>query len=244
MSQLKPSFVEDVRKALASSNFTPEDFSVELPKSGKVLFRILFIHKPEYSFALLEDQTSESVTVEQKYLGSSRTERVTRIVFYLRMTPGQYKLESSEEVSSPGDAIEQISKWCSYIRADLYALAPKKDPFEKLREELQRSLDDLIQEPNAYFSQEELNVIDERFDQLYQEIASLKEQHGLTKQQMSDLQKEIEEFKRSARAYPKGIWARLTGNRLVKAAAPAFGNEEASTQLTHHLRRALGRDNE
>ena len=124
MSQLKPSFIQDVRNALGKSRFTAEDFLLDLPKSGRVLLKITFVHKPEYTFALFEDEKQESVTIEQKFLMSSRTERVTQVVYSIKAVPGRFKLESLIEVSEPGSILEELPKWCDNIRADLYALAP------------------------------------------------------------------------------------------------------------------------
>ena len=240
MSQLKPSFIREVREALAKSKFTAEDFDLELPKSGRLLLKITFVYKPEYYLALLEDEKSESVTIEQKFLMSTRTERVKQVVFSVRTVPGRYKVETVSEISHPGDVLDEIPRWCENIRADLYALAPGQDPLEQLRQKLSENLDELVQEPNAFFTEEELKVVDARFDRLYEEIANLREQYSFTKQQLSELQKDFDEFKNSARAYPKGIWAKVTGNKLVKATGKMFNTPEGRTFLFQQVRRVLG----
>lgn len=240
MSQLKPSFIREVREALAKSKFTAEDFELELPKSGRLLLKITFTYKPEYYLALLEDEKSESVTIEQKYLMSSRTERVKQVIFSVRTVPGRYKLEAVSEISDPGEVLGEIPQWCENIRADLYALAPSQDPLEQLRRKLRENLEELVKEPNAFFTEEELKVVDERFDRLYEEIAILREQYSFTKQQLSELQKDFDEFKGSARAYPKGIWAKVTGNKLVKATGKMFNTPEGRTFLFQQAKRVLG----
>lgn len=240
MSQLKPSFVREVREALANSKFTAEDFDLELP-SGRVLLKISFLYKPEYYLALLEEEKSEAVITELGYLtGGKRTERVKQVVYSVRMVPGRFKVESIAEVSNPGDVLSEIPRWCENVRADLYALAPSHDPLDQLRQKLNENLDGLVQEPNSFFTEEELKVVDVRFDRLYEEISNLREQYSLTKQQLSDLLNEFEEFKSSARAYPKGIWAKVTGNKLVKATGKMFNTPEGRTFLFQQARRVLG----
>lgn len=240
MSQLKPSFIQDIREALGRSHFTPEDFELELPKSGRLLVKITFIHKPEYFLAVFEDEKQEQITIEQKYLMSSRTERIRQIAYSVKTVPGRFKIESNTEISDPGNVLDEVPKWCENIRADLYALTPTQDPLEKLRQQLKANLDELVKDPNAYFNEDELSVVDKRFDKLYEDIAQLREQYSLTKQQLAELQKEIEEFKNSARVYPKGIWARITSNKLVKATGQIINSPEGRTFLFQQIRRALG----
>ena len=117
---------------------------------------------------------------------------------------------------------------------------PTPDPLEQLKQQLQAKLDELVNEPNDFFNEEELSVVDKRFDRLYEDISQLREQHSLTKQQLEALQKEIEEFKKSARAYPKGIWAKLTGNKLVKATGQILNTPECRTFIFQQIRRVLG----
>jgi len=240
MSQLKPSFVQEVRNALSMSKFTVDDFEIELPKSGRVLLKITFAYKPEYFLALFEDEKQESVTIEQKYLMSSRTERITQVVYSIKTVPGRFKTEATAELSEPGAVLDEIPKWCESVRADLYALSPIQDPLEQLRQQLKANLDELVKEPNTYFTEEELAVVDRRFDQLYEDIAKLREQYSLTKQQLAELQREVEEFKKSARAYPKGLWARLTSNKLVKTTGQIVNSPEGRSFLFQQIRRALG----
>lgn len=240
MSQLKPSFIQDVQAALSKSRFTPEDFELELPKSGRILLKVTFLYKPEYMLALFEDEKEESVTIEQRFLMSSRTERVKQVTYSIRTVPGRFKLESTMPIGEPGDVLPEIPKWCENIRADLYALAPSSDPLEQIRAKLKQNLDELVKDPGGYFSEEELATVDRRFDQLYEDIASLREQYSLTKQQLAELQREIEEFKKSARAYPKGLWAKITSNRLVKATGRIVNSPEGRTFLFQQIRRALG----
>lgn len=240
MSQLKPSFINEIRAALGNSRFTPEDFLLELPKSGRVLVKIGFAHKPEYFLALTEYEKQEKVTIEQKYLMSSRTESIRQVIYSVKTVPGKFKTEADVGIGEPGDLLELIPQWCESIRADLYALTPTRDTLEQLRQKLQANLDDLVKQPDEFFDENELSIVDKRFDQLYEDIAKLREQYSLTKQDLAALQKEVDEFKKSARAYPKGLWAKITGNKLIKATGSLVNSPEGRTFLFREIRRALG----
>lgn len=240
MSQLKPSFVSDIRAALGRSRFTLEDFVLELPESGSLLVKITFIHKPEYSLSLFEEEKRETVKIEQNYNMSSRTEHIRQVVLSVKTIPGRFKTKTVTEIYEIGEVLELIPTWCEGIRADLYALMPTPDPLELLKQQLKAKLDELVNEPNDFFNEDELSVVDKRLDQLYEDISQLREQHSLTKQQLEALQKEIEEFKKSARAYPKGIWAKITSNKLVKATGQILNTPECRTFIFQQIRRVLG----
>jgi len=240
VSQLKPSFINNIRSALEKSRFTLDDFGLELPESGNVLAKITFLHKPEYFLVLLEEEKREKITTEQKYLFSSRTEYVSQCMLSVSTVPGVFKLREDTEISELGDVLNMIPKWCECIRDDLYALMPAPDPLQELRQQFKSKLDELVNEPDSFFDEEELAVVDKRFDQLYKEISQLREQHSLTKQQLDAIQKEIEEFKKSARAYPKGIWAKITSNKLVKTTGQILNSPEGRAFLFQNIRRALG----
>lgn len=220
MSQLKPSFAREIREALEKSKFTLSDFEIEYPATGRTLLRIAFIHKPAYYFLLTEEMRPE-------------------YVYFVKAIPGEFKLQDVFQVSL-GNVVDAIPQWCENIRSDLYALAPKHDPLEQLRQQLHQNLDGLVNDPDSYFNPDELGLVDERFNRLYEDIADLKEQYALTKQQLATLKKEIEEFKQSARAYPKGTWARITSNKLVKTAGDIVNSTEGRKFLFQQICRALG----
>ena len=121
MSQLKPSFVSDIRIALGNSRFTLEDFVLELPESGSLLVKITFVHKPEYTLSLFEVEKREKVKIEQNFTMSSRTEHIRQLILSVKTIPGRFKTKSDTEIDEIGEVLELIPKWCESIRADLYA---------------------------------------------------------------------------------------------------------------------------
>lgn len=242
MSQLKPSFIQKIRQALENSKFTEDDFLVELPSSGKALLKITFRYREGYQLTLVEEVRSDPVTIQQQFLGTSRVEHKKEVVYYVHKSPGEFKLVTSKEIGRLGLVLEEIPKWSENIRDDLYALAPKSDPFKQMREQFQAKVDEMLkeQEPDGYFSVEELETIDKRLDQVYEDFASLRDELMLTKQQLAELREEIDEFKGSARAYSKGIWAKVTSNKFVKATGKMMNTPEGRKFLFDQGRKLLG----
>jgi hypothetical protein len=240
MPQLKLSFIAEIRTALSTSRFTEQDFDLAFPDSGKVLTQITFVHKPEYFIALHEEERVEPLTIEQRLIGTSQTREVRETVNWVRAVPGSVKVEATYDIDEPRSFLREIPKWCENIKTDLAAVSPRLDPLEELRSKLQATIDHVVTDPDGRFSAEELEVVDRRFDKLYEDIEALREQYAFTKQQLEELRSEMEEFKGTARTYTKGIWAKITGNKLVRATGRLVNTPEGRTFLFQQIKRALG----
>ena len=240
MPQLKPSFIAEIRTALSTSRFTEQDFDLSFPDAGKVLAQIIFAHKPEYFITLHEEERVDSLTIEQRLIGTSQTRKVRETVNWIRAVPGSIKTEQSYDIEEPRLFLREIPKWCENIKTDLAAVFPSPDPLEELRAKLQSKIDQIVSNPNDRFSADELKVVDSRFEKLYEDIEALQEQYALTKQQLTDLRSEIDEFKGTARTYTKGIWAKVTGNKLVRATGRLINTPEGRTFIFQEIKRVLG----
>lgn len=242
MSQLKPSFVAGVKKALENSVFTEGDFEIQLPKTGKVLVKLVFLHKPDYFLECSETIKQEEYTVTQKWMMESRNEKRRYSTVEAQLVPGEFKARETIELSELGQLADLIPKWCSYLRDDLYALAPKQDLLGQLREKFKNDIEQGIADPESYFTEEEVSRIGEKFDAMVEELNHLKEEFSLTKQQLDQIKKEVEEFKNSAQAYPKGVWAKVTSNRLVQFVGKFMNTSEGRKFLFEQAKRILGGD--
>ncbi|MDE2387958.1 MAG: hypothetical protein KGN35_02565 [Betaproteobacteria bacterium] len=124
MPQIKPSFIAEVRSALASSKFTTSDFSIETPDTGKMLIMITFSHRPEYFINLNEEERTDQYTVEQKFLGTTETRRVKEVVYKVRLVPGSVKLADVIELIEPQEFIRQVSGVKTFRKIFLRLLLP------------------------------------------------------------------------------------------------------------------------
>ena len=246
MSQLKPSFLKDIQSALTKSCFSATDFSLEFPEARRALVRITFTHKPEWCLTLFEDESKRTQSVDAVASApdavhrNSCHENVRPKVYTVRMVPGTFKTESVVEIADPGEMLSLLPKWCEGIRADLYAGAVTEDPVENMRRELDADLLELIDAPDAMFSEKELEIIDLRFDRLQGDISALLESDAVDANELEVIESAIDEFKRSARAYPKGVWARVTNNKLAGVTGPVVRTPQGRALLYQEIRLALG----
>lgn len=244
MSQLKPSFVKDIQGAIQRSVFTEDDFLIELPSSGRTLLKIVFLHKSSFALSLFEDKKKESTAIEHTMLGG-RVERglKERMVYSIRVSPGDFKAQVEYEIDNIDNLLREIPKWCENIRSDLYTLAPQVDPLASHKKQFEEYLNNVIKNPDDFFDDSELVTVDTRFDEMFKEIEKLKEQYSLTKSQLDTIQRDFSEFKQSARAYPKGIWAKITGNKLIKTTGQIINSSEGRKFIFQSIKQMLGMDN-
>jgi hypothetical protein len=204
MSQLKTAFVQKIKQALDDSVFSLNDFQINLPTNA--LVEILFVYVPEYKISVFErteryvdEETSGSLV---SMIGKT-TKYKTHEFIELRMSPGEYKSTDVEQLYGIGDLTSKIPSWCSHIQEDLRARAPQKDPLEELKKEFNEKIAGLYENPESFFEEDEVLKFNGVFEDLYLKIEGLQEEHSITKLQLEQVKKEFEEFKDSARTYPK-----------------------------------------
>ena len=239
--QLNKSFVEDVKQTLEDSIFTLEDFKLSTSDTTSALLKINFVYYSEYEFSIYEAmERTEQVTSDTFSFGNKTTKYEKNQKTYVEFSPGEYKSTDTIDLyNGIGDLISYIPKWCQYIRNDLYAKTPKKDPLEELRNKFKIELENLVENPDDYFEEGEVLKVDERFEILYKKIEELQEEFSITKEQLKEIKKEFSEFKESAKSYPKGMWARITNNKLVSSLGGILNSKEGRELLFNQVKKLL-----
>lgn len=231
--------------ALHGPDFTPEDFVVSYPSGHSQFLEIRFAHASGYWFkASQETRQRKSVSdANQAYMSVlQRPVRETYETYAVTFCPGEYLERIDEDIAQLTELLTMIRSWCGFIKNDLYAKLPKIDPLQDIRSRLANDFDSMIDDPDAAFSTAEAERVDARLDQLLSELLAMSERLHLTEQQLSDLQDQFDQLKADARTYPKGVWARVTSNRLVKAIGKFVNTPEGRKLVFDQVRRAIGDD--
>ncbi|BCG65178.1 MAG: hypothetical protein methR_P3003 [Methyloprofundus sp.] len=153
--------------------------------------------------------------------------------------PSNFKKEAEWDLKSFSDALRQLPTWCKNIRDDLYTLAPNSDPLEALRIEFEKQIESLVENPEEPFSSDELTVVNKKFDDLYKQFEALKDEYEISKQELQSIKKDFTEFKNSAEVYPKGVWAKITNNKLVHIVGTVFKSKEGQQFILGELKKLI-----
>lgn len=237
MSQLKASTMKSVYDALDNQIFSADDFIVEFPKTGSVLAKIHFAHNNDYYFHIAE--------LQKKSLGIAATLAAIAddvIVPGTIECPGDYKRVEEKRFESFNSCIIRIRGWCENIRADLKTKIPVYKDLDELKRQFEQHVNEHIQNPDEHMSEEEVKKMNEKFDALYAEFVKLSEEHKITQDLLGEIKRDFEIIKGNATQYSKGMWAKLTKNRIVQVIKKVAGSPEGRKLMYDGAKRLLGLD--
>ena len=221
MPLLRPSFINQIQTSLDESCFTAADFQIDYPDKGRVLVRIRFRYAPQYEFTIQEKSSTETVEVSDLHMSLAGIRRERRRVEQILAIerPGKYKVEEVTEIGEMYEAPGRVGEWCSNIKADLVATKKYEDPLADLRTEIGQQFDENIRNPDETFTVDELETVRSQLDSLVDRFRKLEENRDLTKEQLDALEAELSEIKESARYVPRGVWARISSNKIMQILA-------------------------
>jgi len=230
MARLKQAVIEKVYKALDNDYFTIGDFETSFPnKRDEPLCQIKFRHNARFSFLITEGP-------------KNKLNPLGEVVPMTVESPGDFKTSETHDHNSFEECLDRIRFWCENVRKDLRAQIPLIDEFDDLRAEFDKHIKEHLSDPEQSFTPDELERINKRFDELYEQLAALAAKHQVTEQELQQVKRQFDLMKHSAREYPKGMWANLTKNRIITALRKLAGSKEARKLMYEGARKLLGWD--
>ncbi|MCP4985434.1 MAG: hypothetical protein GY928_04975 [Colwellia sp.] len=228
MSRLNASFMDIIKRALNGTRFSAKDFIFEDSSSHKTLIGIQFKYDKSFNFEITEEEEIETITEKGPFASAAlgTSERKNKSVMnYVVYSPGEYKLSDKIDIYDIGNATEYIRKWCDYIYDEVTHKKDDDSSYDSLREQIEEQLEESVENESDPFNDEELRRINNKFDDLLKNFEALKEENKITQAELNKVQSDFEDFKSSAQNMPKGLWARVTNNKLVDIVV-AFGKSK------------------
>lgn len=209
MPRLNKTKLNEVFLYLENRHFTRSDFEVEFPDQGDYYVSITFRHNNKYYFHIGEE--SAPFASIAAITGSVEREKKPQI----HESPGDFKSKHSQSFDTFDACIRRIPVWCNNLNTELRAGNPELKELKELQEDLERRFQQHIEDPESYFSPEEIERVYQNLDAFAERMKKLEEEHAITKAQLDELISGIEGMKDNAASLPKGIWAGLTKNRVI-----------------------------
>lgn len=210
MIQLRESTKRKITDLLNKSHFTASAFSVTYEEESQDFLIISFIPNKVFKF-----------TAEKTYSNFSTTEAPGLHI----VTEETFKREALD------DCLKAISPWISRILEDYRTHNPLVDEFETLRKTISEQIEQHIGDEAAHFSGEEMESIRTKLDDLSAKLAEVTEKTFEQEKQLRDAQAEIKNLKADLEVFPKGVWYRMAGSKVLnilkKAATSKEGREFA-----------------
>lgn len=240
--RLNKSFTDEITDGFGDTRFSAKDFSFTYPTSGRILLTIQFKHQDGFSLKLTKEEEYDVVTQRDglsALMGGASERKSKYTVYYIEMTPGEYEKTDKIEISSLGDTGRYIRDWCSHIYSEMSSMLVDHTVFDDLREQMEASFDETIEKPEESFSNEEVEAIKVKFDDLLKKFEELQEKNEITKSELGQIRQDLDNMKSSATVMPKGLWARVTNNKLVDIAVSIAKSKEGRTFLIEEIKKLL-----
>ena len=199
MTRLRESTKREIQETLESTYFTASSFSVKHNEKNTRFLQIFFLPNPEMNFSV-------------------RTNTQPGRGFISHEAPGIH-IESGEEYTREdiGSCIRAIKSWASRIHEDYKARNPVLDEFEKFKKQMAEQFNEHLTDPSAHFTEDEISALKEKLDSLAKKLDEITDKNYATEKKLDAALKEIEQVKSDLSVFPKAVWYRVAGGKILNA---------------------------
>ncbi|WP_138435350.1 hypothetical protein [Marinobacter shengliensis] len=241
--KLKNSVINRIKTELESGDFCKEDFEILESEQKDSIIKIIFKPKKEYYFEIFET-TIKRKRVDRSPLANlsglnheyEEEENATLTI----ESPGNYKVVESNQVSNLDAAINRIESWTTNIREEITQTSlNKKMEIEEDLSWFQERVDKDIENPEDNFTEEEAHRIHDKLETLRKRIEELETKIGCDESIKIAAEETIQKTKDDLKIYPKGIWYKTAGNKLLNLMKSIVKTQEGRQVLAETVKNLL-----
>lgn len=236
MPKLRNSIITQIMDYLEYGEFCLEDFEAIFPDDSTILAKLTFKAMSKYSFVLDETHSGGTMGSVLALTGQSDGKKVIRTI----EKPGEYKNHESRIHDDIDSAIRRVSEWVSSIREDLVSSrATIRSAIDDLTETFQSSVDENIKDQESYFEESEKCDLSARLDELQSRVDELESRLEISAEDKKKLERVINKGKFDLKIYPKGVWYKTVGTKLLKTMKDIMKSKEGRELLTDMAKKLL-----
>lgn len=196
MKKLRETAKTEIIKSLDSHDFSSHNFEVAFEKDEDILVEINFLINPQFYFKIIEN----------------------RGIWKTHENPGNNFLEEEiyTNLRDYNSCKTRISSWLKRLSEEMkISHININAEFQRLRDEINQKIEELNLNGTEPFSEEEKESWSDKLDDLYRQINDLKDEHELTKQQLTHIKRDLDSAKQNMSVYPKKTWLKIFGQKFV-----------------------------
>jgi len=237
MPNLKNSIISEILNNLNYGDFCREDFTIDFPDDYSTLAKLVFSSMPKYEFEIEEhipDGNRLAVALMQQ--PEPDRKKVIRTI----ESPGDYKNDEYHTHNNISDAVDRVIKWVTNIREDLiHSKDAVRTTIDDITAEFQSSIDENIKNPEQYFQDQEKVDLIAKLDELQKRVESLEAEMGIDPKQAKVIETAIEKSKADVDLYPKGVWYKTAGTKLMKLFKETLETKEGREITSDIIKRLI-----
>lgn len=224
MPNLKNSIISEILNNLNYGDFCREDFTTHFPDASSTLAKLVFSSLPKYELVIEEHVTGGNrFAVALMHQTEPERKKVIRTI----ESPGDYRNDEYHTHNDISDAVDRVTYWVKNIREDLiHSKDAVRTTIDDITAEFQSSIDENIENPEQYFQDQEKIDLIAKLDELQKRVESLEAEMGIDPKQAKVIETAIEKSKADVDLYPKGVWYKTAGTKLMKLFKEAVKTKE------------------
>lgn len=194
MINLRETTKRRVLATLEKSHFTAASYEIQYSIEASEFLRITFLPNKNFYFEATER------------FGSFRSEE----------SPGILKLDSETfDHKTLDECLKAIAPWSARILEEYRTLNPIVDEFETLKRSIAEQIEQHVADESTHFTREEADAICAKLDELVAKLAELTDKSTDQERQLRDAQNELKTLKGDLELFPRGVWLRMAGGKVV-----------------------------
>lgn len=191
---------------------------------------------PKYSFILDETYPGGTIGSALALTGRNNIKRVIRTT----ESPGEYKNHDSRTHETIDSAIRRISEWVGNIREDLvHSKTTGPTAVDDFTKAFQDRIDESVTDPESYFDEHEVDEINKKLDELQTRVLELEEKLNISPEETKRVEKAIEKSKSDLHVYPKGVWYKTSGTKIIKILKAILKTKEGREFISEMAKKLL-----
>lgn len=221
MSELRSTTLKEIERSLDRSYFALGSFKVENHPEKSPFLIIKFMPEERFHFSV------------------SKPGYGAKGGFIAEQAPGEH-LASGEKFTydSFDQVISAIDTWTRRIDQDFLSRRPPDINVEQFVQNLKKSIDAAPNE-QGYFSPEEVTTIRDRLSELERIVVDQAEKLENSEKQLKTFHQQLNEIKSDLEKFPKGVWYKVAGNKLIRAVSDFASSESGRNLISEGIKRLL-----
>ncbi len=218
-------------------DFCREDFTTDFPNGSSTLAKLVFSSMPKYEFEIEEHVTGGNrFAVALMQQSEPERKKVIRTI----ESPGDYRNDEYHIHNNISDAVDRVTDWVRNIREDLiHSKDAVRTTIDDITAEFQSIMDENIENPEQYFEDQEKIDLIEKLDELQKRVESLEAEMGIDPKQAKVIETAIEKSKADVDLYPKGVWYKTAGTKLMKLFKETLKTKEGREIASDIIKRLI-----
>ena len=209
MTTLRETTKKKILDALEKTYFTASSFSVQFHEGEAPFLVIGFVGDKRFKFSISEPPGYNTVGYITEEAPGVHIE-----------TGEKYKHENLSA------ALKAITSWVERIHEDYRSKNPIVDELESFRQMLADQIEHHVHDRDAHFSAEEANELRQKLDELGARLQQLAEKNDANERRLDEARQELEKIKADVAIFPKGVWYRVAGSKVLGIVKKVAGTAE------------------